>query len=298
MRPDLYETHTSSNPYPELNSMRENNQAETTGCFPDDPRERPLPAITASVTSFDYHEIPIRADHPLSREMLVDVAEYGLAGESYYARADGGNAPYFQPMRGALESVWCRKSVAEALARVNSSLTGFGLRLFLFDAYRPVELQRCLWDFFMERARGRLDDPTDENCRRFVGRYWSDPSKFDPRDFRTWPTHATGGAVDLTLQRISTGELLFMGGIFDDTDEVSHTRFFETGGDTVADSRLEARRNRRLLYWSMVREGFANYAHEWWHYDQGTQMWVMNHAAAPGRPGEIEAYYGLAPAIR
>jgi D-alanyl-D-alanine dipeptidase len=189
--------------------------------------DRPIPPARFSGTALDYHDIPIRSDHPLSGEALADVAEYGLASESYYARADGWNPPYYRPMPGALGAVWCRRSVAAALARVNASVARYGLRVFLLDAYRPVALQRSLWDFFMERARGQVADPTEENRRRFVGRYWSDPSKFDPDDFRTWPTHATGGAVDLTLQRVATGEFLYMGGIFDDTAEVSHTRFYE-----------------------------------------------------------------------
>lgn len=40
-------------------------------------------------------------------------------------------------------------------------------------------------------------------------------------------------------------------------------------------SAVEAQQIRRLLYHSMCAVGFASYDHEWWHFDFGTQMWVM-----------------------
>lgn len=39
---------------------------------------------------------------------------------------------------------------------------------------------------------------------------------------------------------------------------------------------MEAMRNRRLLYWAMQAEGFANFPLEWWHYDFGNQSWVKD----------------------
>src|SRR5690606_33140174 len=93
------------------------------------------------------------------------------------------------------------------------------------------------------------------------------------------PTHITGGAVDLTIRIKKTGELLYMGGIFDDSSETTVTDFFERKkkkNDSLTPSEIAAMKNRRLLYWSMLAAGFRNYPQEWWHFDFGNQMWLHN----------------------
>jgi D-alanyl-D-alanine dipeptidase len=171
-----------------------------------------------------------------------------------------------------------RETVAQKLAQVNTRLKEYGAQVLVLDGFRSVALQKELWDYFIEIARGLMPSASEDELVNYVGRYWSDPRGYDPDDFRTWPTHNTGGAVDLTLQDLESGQDWFMGSVFDDSDPVSSTRFFE-------DERLksltaiEARRNRRLLYHAMHDGGFFNYHHEWWHYDLSTQMAIMNGCA-------------------
>lgn len=109
-----------------------------------------------------------------------------------------------------------------------------------------------------------------------VGRYVSDPRRFHPDDPRSWPAHATGAALDLTLRDKQTHALLDMGTHFDDMSATSHSDYFERllqqGRIAADDHRL---RNRRLLHWSMWEQGFINYAYEYWHFDFGDQMYVM-----------------------
>jgi len=136
-------------------------------------------------------------------------------------------------------------------------------------------LQNELWDHFIDKGRQAITHASEEELVRFAGQFCSDPRGFDPNNYKTWPTHNTGGAIDLTLRRLEDGQELFMGGIFDDADSISSTRFYEDPTHS-SQSALEARRNRRLLYHSMSKAGFANYHHEWWHFDLGTQMWVLN----------------------
>ena len=256
-------------------------------------KRRPLPLLNATATAADYHTIPIEHDPARSTEPLVDVAGWGLSAESYYGRVDGLNPPYYRAIPHSLTRVWCRRSVVERLCEVNAGLRKEGVELHLLDGYRPVRCQQALWDYFMELARA-VPGRTEAECCAFVGQYWSNPSGFDPGNFRTWPTHATGGAVDLTLKRAGSGELLYMGGVFDDTSAVSHTRFYEGVEHDLSASAIEARQNRRLLYWSMLAAGFASYAFEWWHFDLGTQMWVMNRGLFPDSAAGLRAYYGLA----
>lgn len=240
--------------------------------IPDDLCDRPIPQLRAAKTALDYHTIRISLRGKRNSEPLVDAQSYRVAASSAYAQPI---APYYRSFPAALPQVYVRRSVAERLAQVNELLQPYGCEVLCLDGFRPIELQRDLWDHFIEKGREALTDPTDEDLVRFAGQFCSDPRGFDKNDWRTWPVHNTGGAIDLTLRSLSTGQELFMGSIFDDADAISATRHFENSALT-SQSALEARRNRRLLYHAMVAVGFANYPHEWWHYDLYTQMWVMN----------------------
>ena len=258
--------------------------------------DRPIPWREGAPTALDYGAIRVDPHHPRAAEPLVDLAALGIAGTSYYARTDGLNAPYGRAFASALPAIWCRRSVAERLGAVNRALAAHGVELYVLNAYRPVALQEELWAFFLAQAKVVLDDPDEAACVAFAGEYCSDPENFDPADSRTWPTHATGGAVDTTLRLRGSGELLYMGGIFDDPSEVSHTAHLErrlAAGDRLSASELAALRNRRLLYWTMRAADFANYPYEWWHFDWGTQLWVLDCRATTDAAPQA-AWYGPA----
>ncbi len=249
----------------------------------------PIPSFRHLPGTDDYHQITIDQHHPLHDDPLVNVADYGLSQNSYYGRRDGQNPPYHHAIAGSQEQVVCRKTVAEKLREVDLKLQKQGIRLHLLDGYRPLACQKALWDFTLSRIGRHIDDP--DQCRKMVSRYWSDPDHFDPDDYRTWPTHITGGAVDLTLHTLA-GEPLYMGGVFDDPCPISHSAHYEQPTDSDSFTLRQAKINRRRLFWSMTDAGFANYGHEWWHFDWGTQMWVMNRKKL--FPDEnITAFYGL-----
>lgn len=254
----------------------------------------PIPIQYDSATALDYHNIPIDLCSKEAEEPLIEISEYGLASANYYARSDGLNSPYYKKFASALEQIWLRKTVVEKLARVNKKLAAYRVELLVLDGYRPIALQNELWNHFIQQAKIAMDNPSEEDCLQFAGLYCSDPRSYDENDFRTWPTHNTGGAVDLTLRSIETKEPLFFGGIFDDASEISSSDYFERIKENrLSSSFIEAKRNRRLLYWSMLSEGFANFPYEWWHFDFGTQMWVMN-----SQQTKESAVYGRADAPR
>lgn len=277
-------------------------------------RQKPIPHRQTG-SALTYHQIPVDLTHPRAKERLVDLGGYGIASEAFYARADKLNAPYFRPIEGASSTVRCRETVARMLRQTNEKLAPLGIELFVLDGWRSIECQRALWNFFMQQAKVKLPGAAQSELVQYAGKYCSDPSRFKPTDSRTWTTHVTGGAVDVTLRRRHTGELLYMGGIFDDPSELSSASYYETGvaprvvrsgktlvqtgnglttaehSPTTADDTLsaqQARANRRLLYWAMTEAGFANYPPEWWHFDFGDQMWVQN------TKGATKAWYGPA----
>ncbi|WP_029010883.1 D-alanyl-D-alanine dipeptidase [Azospirillum halopraeferens] len=120
---------------------------------------------------------------------------------------------------------------AACLARAAALARGLGLRLRVYDAFRPVEAQWTLWHAF--------PDPM----------YVADP--------RVGSVHTRAVAVDLTLAD-AAGRPLDMGTAFDAMTERSHH------GRTDLDP--AARRNRALLLGVMTAAGWQHYPYEWWHY--------------------------------
>lgn len=257
-----------------------------------DYRNKPLPLLSQAsklLTSADYHKEPVNLKAAKSKDKLVSIDSFNIAGESYYARTDKLNAPYYRSFASAPKKILLRLTAAQKLQELNAKLAPLGLELFVFDGFRPVSCQKDLWQYFLNQAKRALPEGSEAEQIAYAARYCSNPSRYKSSDSTTWPTHCTGGAVDLTLRRRATGELLYMGSIFDDDAEVSHTDYFESTNKTHA-SELEARGNRRLLYWAMKSVGFENYHYEWWHYDYGNQMWLMNR----GDKAQAEAFWGTA----
>ena len=245
-----------------------------------------IPEPHTRVTALDYHDVEIDFHSEFFNEPLVNCSDLNLVCHSYYFRKDGFNPPYYRSFSSALENVYLRKTAAEKLVSVNETLEPLGLELCLIDGYRPIQLQTELWQHFLNRARQILNNPAEHECIAYAGHYCSNPDGFDEDNFRTWPVHTTGGAIDLLLRIRKSGEYLFQGSVFDDSDKISFTNYFEKfEPETTSD--FEARKNRRILYWAMVREGFINYPCEWWHFDLGTQLWALNHPVK-----NTKAFYG------
>jgi D-alanyl-D-alanine dipeptidase len=228
-----------------------------------------------------YRDWPIDETGALYSECVRRAQDFGLKGRNYYAHAR--NPPYWAVAEGAIDALLLRESVGEMLAGVNQRLDEAGLKLFLFDAWRPRAVQTYFHDVWMPaQIRARRPDATAEEIIAETQRYWAAPTN-DPR--RPAP-HATGGAVDISIVW-ADGEPLWMGSLFDDATELAATDRFERDHGDMSFSHDEARANRRLLYWLMLEAGFCNHPDEWWHYSFGDQMWaVLN-----GKPA---AHYGLA----
>lgn len=257
--------------------------------------DRPIPIHQHAPTAGNYKDIPIDAHDPRYTEALVDARAFDVAGENYYARTDGRNMPYREAIEGAVPELWCRQSIATMLVKVNERLAEYGAEVYLWDAYRPVACQQALWDFFWERFRSKPPPTDDATLAERVRHYVSDPRFFDPNDPRTWPAHATGAALDLTLRDRTSGELLDMGTHFDDMSTASHSDHFERllhGGRIGQDD--DRLRNRRLLHWAMQEQGFTNYSYECWHFDYGNQMYAMMQDYL-SRDDACRAWYGYIP---
>jgi D-alanyl-D-alanine dipeptidase len=251
---------------------------------------KPIPVVLRRLSTSKARQMKIDATNPLAAEPLIDLRRLGIAGDNYYARTDGSNPPYGRPIDGAIPDLLARKSVGERLVAVNRLLGAADLEVYVVDAYRPISCQKGIWDFFWRKFHDERPTRPASELERLVSRYVSNPHGVDPAACSASPPHSTGGAIDLTLRRRSSGATIDMGTHIDDARPVSHTDYFERlaarGKIGANDLRLV---NRRRLYWSMISTGFTNYNYEYWHYDYGNQMYALNMRS---NNQSISAFYG------
>lgn len=246
-------------------------------------RAQPIPDLAVKrLAKLGARDWPIDSSGESYAESMRRIEAYNLRGRNHYAH--DRNPPYWRAIDGAIDALWLRVGVCEKLARIDARLARHGLRLHVYDGWRPTAVQAYFHDVWMpEELRARRPDLHGDALLEEVERYWAAPT-VEPG---APAPHATGGAVDLTITW-EDGEPLYMGCIFDDPTALAHTDRFERAFDDAGSySAEEARANRRMLYWLMLDEGFANHPDEWWHYSWGDQMWAKQTAAAA-------AHFGLA----
>ncbi|MGH7550417.1 MAG: M15 family metallopeptidase [Gemmatimonadota bacterium] len=165
-----------------------------------------------------------------AQDGLVDVAELDpdLVLDIRYARADNflGRAVY--------DEARCLlvPEAARRLLEAERTLREEGYRLVVWDCYRPLSVQREMWEI--------LPDPT----------YVADPVKGS--------RHNRGAAVDVGLLRID-GEPVPLPTAHDDFTHRAHR--------DAADLPAEAIASRELLERAMVEAGWIPLPSEWWHFD-------------------------------
>ena len=165
-----------------------------------------------------------------------------------------------------------RRRVAERLQQAVSLLPE-SLGMVVLDAHRPLNVQAWLWNEMVTIVRNEHpewdESAINAHARRFVAYPELLPNRPTP--------HSTGGAVDITLFDIASGETLDMGSGFDEPVDASVYDYYERCPHPEFTDR------RRLLFHVMTANGFANYPGEWWHFEYGTLRW----AAATGAPAAV-----------
>ncbi len=176
-------------------------------------------------------EIVLPSAAPTREFDLIDLESVipGLITDVRYATPDNFTGKVVYPSA----RVFLRRPAAERLAAAAAFLARHhGLRVKVFDGYRPLSVQKRFWEIL----------PDD--------RYVANPA--------TGSKHNRGAAVDLTLVG-PDGADLDMGTAFDD--------FSERAGHGYRDLLAGVLANRRLLRSVMAAFGFEPLASEWWHYD-------------------------------
>jgi len=161
---------------------------------------------------------------------LVRIAppEFDLDLALAYATADNFTG---RPIYAADAGCWLHPDAALLFGRAVALAAELGLRLRVFDGFRPQATQWALWN--------HTPDP------EFI----ADPRRGSP--------HSRGAAVDLTLLD-ANGRALDMGTPFDDFTAASHH-----ASTAISPT---AQRNRLILLGLMTAAGWDFYRNEWWHY--------------------------------
>jgi len=131
------------------------------------------------------------------------------------------------------EQTYLRLTAARALGNVLHDLNRQGLGLKVFDAYRPYDVTRKMWELIHDE------------------RYVADPSKGSG--------HNRGLSIDLTIIDLNDETELDMGTGFDNFTDTAHHTF-----KALPTSVLQ---NRKLLRQTMEKYGFKALETEWWHYN-------------------------------
>lgn len=125
-----------------------------------------------------------------------------------------------------------RGAAARRLSQVQDDLSRNGLGLKVYDCYRPLSVQKQMWQVMPDS--------------RFV----ANPANGS--------RHNRGAAVDVTLIDRNGKELEMPTG-FDDFTEKAYTNY--NGGTS------QSRNNRQILQNAMKKYGFIPLETEWWHFD-------------------------------
>ncbi len=167
--------------------------------------------------------------------LLMDVRQVDstIQVELRYATTNNFTGAVLPGYQG--NTAYLRREAAAALGRVQRDLRTEGLGLRIYDAYRPVRATLGMVTWAERTGQVHLLDDG------YIARR---------------SQHNLGVAVDLTLVDLATNQPLPMGTPFDTFSADAHT----------ANARGPARINRDRLVGAMEREGWSNYAQEWWHF--------------------------------
>jgi len=167
---------------------------------------------------------------PISDTTFVNLKDYSqdFAYDMKYATTDN----FLKAKVYDCAKCFLRLKTVKALIEANKTFAKKGYKIKVFDCYRPLDIQRKMWEI--------VSNPE----------YVANPAKGS--------IHNRGGAVDITLVS-SNGKELDMGTFFDFFGiEASHNY------PNVSE---EVKQNRLVLKTIMTTSGFNSFDSEWWHYN-------------------------------
>lgn len=130
------------------------------------------------------------------------------------------------------EECYLRLKTIKNLIEANNEFQESGFKIKLFDCYRPIDIQKKMWELV----------PNAD--------YVADPKKGS--------IHNRGGAIDITLVD-RNGKELDMGTPFD--------FFGPEAAHNYQELSKKVKKNRAFLKEIMLKHNFKSFDSEWWHYN-------------------------------
>ncbi|MGM8362545.1 M15 family metallopeptidase [Flavobacterium sp. ARAG 55.4] len=175
-------------------------------------------------------EVYKKAQTVISDTAFVNLKEYSVdfVYDMKYATTDN----FLKAKVYDCAECYLRLKTVKALIAANKEFIEKGYRIKLFDCYRPLAIQKRMWEI--------VSNP----------QYVADPAKGS--------IHNRGGAVDITLVD-KNGKELDMGTPFD--------FFGAEAGHNYANLSKKIKNNRKFLKKIMDKHHFKALDSEWWHYN-------------------------------
>lgn len=202
--------------------------------------EQPVEVIPTTIITFDSLNTPtldtislekfVPKAAPAIDSIFVQLTDYSDAFEYDLKYATPNNFLGQQVYDCA--ACYLRYKTVVALIAAQNDFAKAGYRLKLFDCYRPLDVQKKMWDILPGTN------------------YVANPKKGS--------VHNRGGAVDLTLVD-SLGIELDMGTDFDYFGPEAHHTYTYLPENVL--------KNRKLLKEIMEKHNFKSIYSEWWHYN-------------------------------
>lgn len=192
-------------------------------------------------------------------------------------------APY-----GDRSPFFVRASILDLLTNAQAYLQTKqpGWTICIFDAYRPIAVQKFMVEHTFEDLLQRRNLQQDALSQRQRQELWQEVYQFwamPSNDPSTPPPHSTGAAIDVTLMD-ERGQPIDMGAPIDELSPRSFPDYFAPTSSHAQDWAVEAdvaqsfHQRRQLLNQVMTKVGFRRHPQEWWHFSCGDQLWawIMN----------------------
>jgi len=169
---------------------------------------------------------------------------------------------------------YLRKGIVDRLKYVQKTLPR-GYHLWIANATRTEKIVKELYDIYIKRFQNEDPKLSHKEIDVKVRNILAMPDDSTP------PGHMTGGAIDILLADKNGVRLPMKIDKNKVSNEVQSFTFYPNLPP-------EIKKNRKILYDTMVGVGFNNYFREFWHYSYGDAYWAV-------RRKKKVAIYGIPP---
>ena len=150
-----------------------------------------------------------------------------------------------------------RRGLFQAIQRCVEFLPGSHTGVAIFEAYRPLSVQKQYFETALAQMRKENPKMSDAEAMDKASTLVS------PVEDHV-PPHSTGAAVDMVLVDVNRFSPLPMGRFGAIWGSNPHAQTFIMDG--IDNEELE---NRKRLYLAATQAGLVNYPEEWWHFSLG-----------------------------